>query len=63
MNDAKMIAAIKSQILAVMLEIPKNPKPTYWIDGQYISWNDYLCQLRKTIEWCNEKLETVIVDN
>jgi len=55
-SDAQQIAAIKSQTLARMTEITALPKPTYQIDGQMVSWGDYLTRLQKTIDWCNEKL-------
>lgn len=56
MSDATTIATIKSQTLALMAEITASPKPTYQIDGQMIAWGDYLSQLQRTIDWCNEKL-------
>ena len=33
-----------------------NPKPTYYIDGQTVSWNDYLKSLQATVDWCERKL-------
>jgi len=56
MSDAATIAAIKSQTLALIAEITTQPKPTYQIDGQLVSWGNYLSQLRATVDWCNEKL-------
>jgi hypothetical protein len=56
MSDATTIATIKGQTLAVMAEITAQPKPTYQIDGQMIAWGDYLSQLQRTVDWCNEKL-------
>ena len=56
MSDADTIATIKSQTLARIAEITAQPKPTYQIDGQMIAWGDYLSQLQRTVDWCNEKL-------
>jgi hypothetical protein len=56
MNDATTIATIKSQTLAVIAEITAQPKPTYQIDGQMIAWGDYLSQLQRTVDWCDDKL-------
>jgi hypothetical protein len=56
MSDAQQIAAIKSQTLALMAEITAQPKPTYQIDGQLVAWGDYLAQLQRAVDWCNEKL-------
>ncbi len=55
-TDAEQVAAIKSQTLALIVEITARPKPTYQIDGQLVAWGDYLSQLQRTIDWCNEKL-------
>ena len=55
-SDAEQIATIKTQTLARIAEITAEPKPSYDIDGQKIAWGDYLGQLQKTVDWCNEKL-------
>jgi hypothetical protein len=55
-TDIQQIATIKSQTLARINEITAQPKPTYQIDGQQIGWGDYLLQLQKTVDWCNDKL-------
>jgi hypothetical protein len=55
-NDTQQIALIKSQTLARMVEITSQPKPTYQIDGQTVSWNEYLSRLQGTVDWCNAKL-------
>jgi hypothetical protein len=55
-TDLEQIVTIKSQTLARMAEITAQPKPTYQIDGQSVAWGDYLVQLQKTVDWCNEKL-------
>lgn len=55
-SDAEQITTIKTQTLARIAEITAEPKPTYDIDGQKIAWGDYLKQLRRTVDWCNEKL-------
>lgn len=55
-SDAEQVATIKTQTLARIAEITAAPKPTYDVDGQKIAWSDYLKQLRRTVDWCNEKL-------
>lgn len=52
----EQIAAIKSQALTRIAEITSQPKPTYQIDGQMVAWGDYLSQLQRAVEWCNEML-------
>ncbi len=56
MSDAATIETIKSQTLARISEITAQPKPTYQVDGQLVAWGDYLTQLQRTVDWCNEKL-------
>jgi hypothetical protein len=56
MTDAERIAAIKTQTLALIADLTENPKPSYSIDGQTVSWGEYLAQLQRTVEWCNDQL-------
>lgn len=56
-TDAENIATIKSQTLALITSLTLNPKPTYTIDGQTVSWGDYLKQLRDTVAWCDQQLQ------
>ena len=39
--DAEQLATIKSQVLALLVDLTENPKPTYDIDGQEILWSEY----------------------
>lgn len=55
MSDATTIATIKSQTLAVIAEVTAHPKPNYTLDGQTVSWGDYLTQLQATVDWCNRQ--------
>jgi hypothetical protein len=55
-SDLEQIRTIKSQTLAIMAELTANPKPTYYLDGQTVSWNDYLARLQATVDWCEKKL-------
>jgi len=59
MSDQATLAAIKSQVLALIAAITENPKPSYSIDGQSVSWSDYLGQLRESVEWCDRQLARV----
>jgi hypothetical protein len=55
-SDLEQIRAIKSQTLAIIAELTANPKPTYYIDGQTVSWDNYLRSLQTTVDWCERKL-------
>ena len=55
-SDSEQIRSIRSQTLAIIAELTAHPKPTYYIDGQSVSWNDYLAGLQATVDWCERKL-------
>ncbi|MDO4557476.1 MAG: hypothetical protein Q4C47_00725 [Planctomycetia bacterium] len=56
MNELSQIELIRSQILNNIAEITASPKPDYTLDGQSVSWSEYLNQLQKTLDWCNERI-------
>jgi hypothetical protein len=55
-TDLEQIALIKTQTLALIAEITAGPKPSYAIDGQNVSWSEYLKQLQDTVAWCDRQL-------
>jgi len=55
-TDLEQIQTIRSQALARIAELTAAPKPTYFLDGQSVSWNDYLARLQATVEWCDRQL-------
>lgn len=57
-SNAEILKRIKSQTLAVMDEVTRNPRPSYNIDGQQVGWTAYLQQLRETVKWCDEQLNS-----
>lgn len=56
MSDREQIESIRSLTLAQLVELCANPKPTYSIDGQTISWTAYIQSLQQTVDWCDAKL-------
>jgi len=56
MSDREQIESIRSQTLAQLVDLRANPKPTYSIDGQTVSWTDYIRSLEQTVDWCDAKL-------
>ncbi len=55
-SDQQQLVTIKGQSLQILADITANPKPSYNIDGQSISCNDYLAQLRRTVDWCDRQI-------
>lgn len=55
-TEAEQVAAIRAQALATLASITAEPKPSYAIDGQSVSWGEYLRQLRETVAWCERQL-------
>ena len=56
MTDIEQIQSIRSQTLAQLDALRAAPKPTYWIDGQRVHWQEYADSLQRTIDWCDQKL-------
>lgn len=56
MTDLEQLKTILTQTLALIAEVTENPKPNYTIDGQSVSWGNYLASLRATVDWCESKL-------
>ena len=56
MSDREQIETIRQQTLAQLVELRARPKPTYSIDGQLVSWTNYIRSLQDTVDWCDAKL-------
>ncbi len=55
-TDIEQIETIRTQTLSQLVELRASPKPSYSIDGQQVSWTEYVRSLQETIEWCDVKL-------
>ncbi len=55
-SDNEQLATIRASTLAQLAELRANPKPSYSIDGQQVSWESYAESLQRTIDWCDEKI-------
>ena len=56
MTDIEQIQSIRQLTLAQLAELRANPKPSYTIDGQIVSWTTYIESLQRTVDWCDAKL-------
>jgi hypothetical protein len=56
MSDLEQIRLIRQQTLDQLIDLREHPKPTYSIDGQMVSWNEYFASLQRTIDWCDAKI-------
>lgn len=54
MVDTTKLELAKSQILDRIVEITASPKPSYSIDGQSFSWNEYLKTLTEQVKAFDE---------
>jgi hypothetical protein len=54
--DVQQIQSIRTQTLAQLDLLRAEPKPTYWLDGQRVHWQQYAESLQKTVDWCDRKL-------
>ena len=55
-TDIEQIETIRANTLAQLVELRANPKPSYSLEGQQVSWTEYVRSLQETIEWCDIKL-------
>ncbi len=55
-EEVTQIQAIRSQALAQIQEVRGSLKPTYWIDGQRVHWEQYVESLQRTVDWCDSKI-------
>lgn len=58
-TNAEQLALIKTQALAIMVTLTENPKPTYNIDGQSVSWTAYMDMLQNKVEWVDKQLASI----
>ncbi len=56
MTDIEQIQSIRTQTLSQLVDLRAAPKPTYWIDGQRVHWQEYIDSLQRTVDWCDQKL-------
>ncbi|MEQ8849074.1 hypothetical protein [Botrimarina sp.] len=55
-EEAEQIATIRANTLAQIHEVRSGLKPTYWVDGQRVHWEQYVESLQRTVDWCDRKL-------
>jgi hypothetical protein len=53
------LAQVKTNLTAALLTISASPKPSYNIDGQQISWTEYMQMLLDQIKAVDAKLAAV----
>ncbi len=56
-TETQQVATIRSLTLAQLETLRADPKPSYSIDGQRVSWTEYIESLQQTVDWCDRKLE------
>lgn len=56
-DEREQIEAIRSQTLAQLRDVRSEVKPTYWIDGQRVHWEQYADSLQRTVDWCDAMLQ------
>ena len=56
MSDIQQLETIRTNTLAQIEDIRADPKPTYWLDGQRVHWQEYVESLQATVDWCDQKI-------
>ena len=55
-TDREQLQTIRGLALAQLAELRAQPKPSYTLDGQSVSWESYATSLLRTVDWCDAKL-------
>jgi len=55
-DDREFIQLIRSQTLGLIQQLTAQPKPSYELDGQRVSWTEYLGRLIEIVNWCDQQL-------
>lgn len=54
--DVSQLESIRSQTLSQIAELRANPKPSYTVAGQTVSWQEYAESLQAAVDWCDRKI-------
>jgi len=57
MADIDTLRIAKSNVIALLEEISRSPKPNYDIDGQEVLWADYFKMLTQQVEMFNTLIQ------
>ena len=55
-SDVEQLELIKQQSLQQLADLRASPKPSYALDGQQVSWEQYAAGLERTVAWCERQL-------
>lgn len=58
-TDAENLLTIRSNLLAKLAEISADPKPSYSINGQSVSWDQHRQSLLNEVKMINEQLAAI----
>lgn len=58
-DDRQALQQIRSQTMSLIQEITAQPKPSYELDGQRVSWTEYLERLLAVVDWCDRQLASL----
>jgi hypothetical protein len=51
------LTAVKTNVSAILAQITSDPKPSYSIDGQSVSWESYFSMLTDKLERLNQLIQ------
>jgi hypothetical protein len=51
------LTSAKANVASILAEITANPKPSYSIDGQSVSWESYFSMLTDKLEKLNQLIQ------
>ena len=55
-TELEHIQTIRSLTLAQLEQVREDPSSSYSVNGQEVSWRNYVASLESTVDWCDRKL-------
>lgn len=57
--DSEQLTAIRDAAADALQSALASPQPSYSVDGQQVSWDAHVAQLKSTIDWADAKLAVI----
>ena len=54
--ELQHIETIRSLTLSTLETVRADPNSSYSLNGQQVSWTQYITSLESTVDWCDRKL-------
>ena len=55
-SDCDNLQQLKSNLIAILVDMSAHPKPTYSLDGKSVSWSEYYGMIFQNLENVNRQI-------